>query len=117
MMKLKALDFIYNFHSDLNDPTWLKKGTIMIIKEPYLKFSPSMTAFIRVDSPSGITILKRFTILTCSDVVFVRESDKKLEKLAPKWYVPEKHSFDMLKRKGNELFVARDYEGQRFFCL
>lgn len=46
------------------------------------------------------------------DVVFVRESDKELEKWAPKWYVPEKHSFDLLKRKGNELFVARDYDGQ-----
>jgi hypothetical protein len=49
---------LYNFHSDLNDPSWLKKGTIMLIKEPYLKFAPiDKSAFIRVDSPSGIICL------------------------------------------------------------
>jgi hypothetical protein len=46
--------------------------------------------------------------------MFFHESAiKLLEWVAPKWYVPENQSFDTLKRKGNEFFAARDYEGVR----
>jgi hypothetical protein len=44
----------YNFNADLNNSSWLKPGTIALIKEPYMKYgSIGGTPFIRVDSPSG----------------------------------------------------------------
>jgi hypothetical protein len=44
-----------NFNADLNISSWLKPGTIALIKEPYMKYSSiGNTPIIRVDSPSGL---------------------------------------------------------------
>src|SRR5690348_5615894 len=56
---------LYNFRTDVSDASWLPIGTIMVIKEPYLKKgSQSNDIIVRVDSPS--------------DVIFVGETDKKM---------------------------------------
>ena len=67
---------LFNFRRSLNDGgSWLPIGTIMLIKEPYLKNEAAMLgySYIRVDSPS--------------DVIFVNETDVKiLESVrAKKW--------------------------------
>uniref|UniRef100_A0A914DRS6 Uncharacterized protein n=1 Tax=Acrobeloides nanus TaxID=290746 RepID=A0A914DRS6_9BILA len=90
---------LYNFNCDLDDSTWLKAGTILFVKEPYIKFgSVAHTTMIRVDSPS--------------DVVFVDETNKDLLSQAGvlAWYKPERFTFEMLKKKANELFKSGDYE-------
>jgi hypothetical protein len=45
----------YYFNADLNDLSWLKPGTIALIKEPQMQYGTPETKvpFIRVDSPSG----------------------------------------------------------------
>ena len=65
---------LYNFRLALDrDGSWIAPGTILVIKEPYLKYGIS-SVFIRVDSPS--------------DVIFIHETDEKtLEEVgAIKWY-------------------------------
>ena len=67
---------LYNFRPNLDgDANWIASGTILVIKEPTLKYGLTLTnAFIRVDSPS--------------DVVFVQETDEEVLKEigAIKWY-------------------------------
>lgn len=89
---------LYNFVSKFN-PNWLKPGTIMLIKEPYLKFGTAKErVVIRVDSPS--------------DVVFVNETDEKLLRQANalSWFKSEILNFEELKKKANILFIKKDYE-------
>lgn len=65
---------LYNFRPALDrDGSWIAPGTILAIKEPYLKYGIS-SVFIRVDSPS--------------DVIFIHETDEKTldEVGAIKWY-------------------------------
>ena len=65
---------LYNFRPVLDrDGSWIAPGTILAIKEPYLKYG-ILNVFIRIDSPS--------------DVLFVQETDEKsLEEVgAMKWY-------------------------------
>ena len=67
---------LYNFSYDLSAVDWLQPGTIMIIKEPRLRYgSYNKTPSIRVDSPS--------------DVILVDPTDEEfLNKIcASKWYV------------------------------
>ena len=66
---------LYNFRPALDrDGSWIAPGTILAIKEPYLKYGMMNVLFIRVDSPS--------------DVLFIHETDEKSlwEVGAIKWY-------------------------------
>ena len=86
----------YNFTADLNDDTWLQPGTIVLIKEPYLKYNLVCTnSLIRVDSPS--------------DAIFVHETERAVlaKANALRWYKPEVMDFDQLKKRGNEAFVKK----------
>uniref|UniRef100_A0A915DCI8 SET domain-containing protein n=1 Tax=Ditylenchus dipsaci TaxID=166011 RepID=A0A915DCI8_9BILA len=90
---------LFNFQYDLTNTTWLSKGTIMLVKEPYLKYSGGESGLqIRVDSPS--------------DVIFIDEADElRLQAYgASKWYVPSKLTFDQLRQKGNDSYAAKNYE-------
>uniref|UniRef100_A0A914PUK9 Uncharacterized protein n=1 Tax=Panagrolaimus davidi TaxID=227884 RepID=A0A914PUK9_9BILA len=65
---------LYNFRYNINDLEWISFGTILVIKEPWLRYgSQSKTPSMRVDSPT--------------DVIFVDPADEKLlEKIgAKKW--------------------------------
>lgn len=102
---------LYNCRADF-ESSWLPVGTIMVIKEPSLKYdSYGVGPAIRVDSPS--------------DVIFVDHEDRStLEALgADKWYVygvgsfqtcpryvPSKLSADDLRLTGNKHFNERLYE-------
>jgi tetratricopeptide (TPR) repeat protein len=89
---------LYHFQKSLiDDPnTWLPPGTILIIKEPYLKYASSQgqTVILRCDSPS--------------DVIFVDECNEELLK-GTKWYQKCTFSFDQLKVKGNTYYSSEDY--------
>ncbi|KAH7728947.1 TPR domain protein [Aphelenchoides avenae] len=90
---------LYNFRPNLSDRTWLPQGTVMIIKEPYLKYgSIGHSVTMRVDSPT--------------DVVFVDETDRDLLASvgALKWHKKERFSVDQLRVEGNARFVKKDYE-------
>uniref|UniRef100_A0A915D845 Uncharacterized protein n=3 Tax=Ditylenchus dipsaci TaxID=166011 RepID=A0A915D845_9BILA len=91
---------LYNFQLNIgNSCSWLPPGTIMFIKEPYLKFgSIGRDLIIRVDSPS--------------DVVFVDESDQQRLQWANalQWYNPQKLSVDQLRARGNQYYVEKNYE-------
>lgn len=66
---------LYNFRQVLySEGDWIPCGTILVIKEPYLKYKMMNELFIRVDSPS--------------DVLFISETDEKSlqEFNAMKWY-------------------------------
>jgi hypothetical protein len=46
---------IYNYTYNVEDTRWISIGTILVIKEPYLRFgSQNLRAAIRVDSPSDL---------------------------------------------------------------
>ncbi|KAI1703543.1 SET domain-containing protein [Ditylenchus destructor] len=90
---------LYNFRMDISDGDWLQPGTILVIKEPYLKHgSQSESAIIRVDSPS--------------DVVFVKETDenflRSIEALC--WHKPALLSAEELRLKGNKFFAQNHFE-------
>ena len=67
---------LQNFSYKVDDTDWLCPGTILLIKEPWLRYTfQSKTPHIRIDSPS--------------DVIFIDQMDYEfLEKVgAKKWYV------------------------------
>lgn len=97
---------LYNFQIDLEEasPSWLSVGTILLIKEPYLKYeSDGKNVLIRVDSPS--------------DVVFIEEDDEEMlnEANALKWYKKNNMTFEELKAQGNELYKKQRYEGMSLY--
>jgi hypothetical protein len=49
---------VYNYTYDVNDISWISPGTILVIKEPYLRFgSADLSASLRVDSPSNLILV------------------------------------------------------------
>jgi tetratricopeptide (TPR) repeat protein len=89
----------YNFFSSFReDPNAIfPKGTILLIKEPFLKFgSQSQIPLIRVDSPS--------------DVIFVDEFDQNILK-DNIWGKPISFSFEELKNEGERFLRAKEYNG------
>ena len=87
---------LYNFRrSNESTENFLPTGTVMIIKEPYMKFgSLGKNTCIRVDSPS--------------DVIFLDETDDFLRTFG--WRMSFNASFEYNKSKGNEYFKMKDYE-------
>lgn len=88
---------LYNMQQAFSDDPnkILPAQTILIIKEPYLKYgSMGENIFIRCDSPS--------------DVIFVDETDEILKNT--KWMQPLTDSFDKIKEKANNIFKSGDYE-------
>ena len=89
---------LYNFELNLteNPKKWLPKGTILIIKEPYLKYgSMGSNITIRCDSPS--------------DVIFLDETDKRLKEFG--WMKKSSEdTFDKLKEKANNLYNKKEFE-------
>jgi hypothetical protein len=89
--------FYYFQESFVSDPNeWLPEGTILLIKEPYMKFGSqgACDPMIRVDCPS--------------DVIFLHESDSLLR--STKWHRPVQKTFEELKADGNRLFAAKNFE-------
>jgi tetratricopeptide (TPR) repeat protein len=89
---------LYHFQQSLiDDPnTWLPSGTILIIKEPYLKFgSQNQSVSLRCDSPS--------------DIIFVDECNEKLLK-GTNWFQKCTINLDVLKEKANNYYSSKDYE-------
>uniref|UniRef100_A0A914DGZ3 Tetratricopeptide repeat protein n=1 Tax=Acrobeloides nanus TaxID=290746 RepID=A0A914DGZ3_9BILA len=91
---------LYNFQTDFNaSPSWLPTGKIILIKEPYLKFtSLEQNIALQVASPS--------------DIVFIDETDEKFLKEvgALVWFNLDKMSFEELKLQGNECYKKGNYE-------
>jgi tetratricopeptide (TPR) repeat protein len=93
---IESASFYYFQESLLSDPNeWLPEGTILLIKEPYMKYQSLGTCdpMIRVDSPS--------------DVIFLHESDNLLR--STKWHRPVHKTFEELKADGNRLFWAKNF--------
>lgn len=92
---------LHNFQTDFNaSSSWLPTGKIILIKEPYLKFtSLEQNIALQVTSPS--------------DIVFIDETDEKFLKEvgALVWFNLEKMSFEELKLQGNECYKKGNYEG------
>ena len=85
---------LYNFKR-LDTQNFLPFGTIMIIKEPYMKYSSlGKNVAIRVDSPS--------------DVIFLDQTDELLKSVG--WMEKLIGSFESIKSIGNEYFRNLDYE-------
>jgi tetratricopeptide (TPR) repeat protein len=96
---------LYNFNNyyELDPKLILPKGSILIIKEPYLKsmLSSQEDYHIRVESPSDIIII--------SDLDY---EEKYSKYLLDKWTSNASESeftFDELNKKGNRLFVEQNY--------
>uniref|UniRef100_A0A914Z667 SET domain-containing protein n=1 Tax=Panagrolaimus superbus TaxID=310955 RepID=A0A914Z667_9BILA len=91
---------MYNFRHKVDDVNWLPLGTILIIKEPWLRYgSQSKTASLRVDSPS--------------DVIFVDPIDNEvLEKIgATKWHDSKlSKNAEVWQKEANECFKKGKYE-------
>lgn len=52
---------VYNQRRLPSDFEWLTIGTIIVLKEPYMKFGTSGdSCFIRVDSPTDITFIDKY---------------------------------------------------------
>uniref|UniRef100_A0A915CS38 Uncharacterized protein n=1 Tax=Ditylenchus dipsaci TaxID=166011 RepID=A0A915CS38_9BILA len=83
--------FLCNFRLDINDSKWLPRGTIMLIKEPWLRYDMiGEDVMIQVDSPS--------------DVVFLDKTDRKIMEFynALKWYGPQTLTQEQLQLEGNK---------------
>uniref|UniRef100_A0A915CRW4 SET domain-containing protein n=1 Tax=Ditylenchus dipsaci TaxID=166011 RepID=A0A915CRW4_9BILA len=90
---------LYNFRLDMNDSKWLPRGTIMLIKEPWLRYGMiGEDVMIQVDSPS--------------DVVFLDKTDRKMLEFynALKWHGPQTLTQEQLRLEGNKMFNKADYE-------
>jgi tetratricopeptide (TPR) repeat protein len=92
--ELALYNLVKDFDMSLDDI--LPIGTIIAIKEPYMKYgSVGNNVAIRCDSPS--------------DVVFLTDNSPTL--VGTKWFVKyDKSSFDSLKAKGNDMFKQKRYE-------
>ncbi|KAH7720739.1 SET domain containing protein [Aphelenchoides avenae] len=90
---------LHNCLLDLSNVTWLPSGTIIVIKEPHLKFTADEdTTEIYVESPS--------------DVVFVDPTDfDALETFgASKWHFPEQYSSEELSRFAKKYVDRNDLD-------
>jgi tetratricopeptide (TPR) repeat protein len=85
---------------DVGNPNqWLPQGTILAVKEPFLRQSSLGHMLIRVDSPS--------------DVVFLRPANPALR--GTPWYEAITAPFDDLKAQGNAAFQDGKYE-EAIYC-
>lgn len=89
---------LYDFSRSFSIPTnqLLPPGSILIVKEPYLKFmiANPKDFHIRVDSPSDVIVV----------------NDDRLHSIE-KWnLIPKNSKFDQLNEQGNRHFIAKQYE-------
>uniref|UniRef100_A0A914Y7R1 Uncharacterized protein n=1 Tax=Panagrolaimus superbus TaxID=310955 RepID=A0A914Y7R1_9BILA len=94
---------IYNFSYNFNDLDLLSPGTILIIKEPWLRYgSHDKTPSLRIDSPS--------------DIIFVDPTDHKLlcKIGAKQWFVSMSEDAEVWKQEANECFKKKDYKKALF---
>uniref|UniRef100_A0AC34FHU8 Uncharacterized protein n=1 Tax=Panagrolaimus sp. ES5 TaxID=591445 RepID=A0AC34FHU8_9BILA len=94
---------IYNFTYNFNDLDSLSPGTILIIKEPWLRYgSHDKTPSLRIDSPS--------------DIIFVDPTDYeflcKIE--AKQLYVSMSEDAELWRQEANECFKKKDYKNALF---
>uniref|UniRef100_A0A914ZA21 Tetratricopeptide repeat protein n=1 Tax=Panagrolaimus superbus TaxID=310955 RepID=A0A914ZA21_9BILA len=89
---------VYNYCYNIDQVGWLKPGTILIIKEPWLRYGLSGTGVsLRIDSPS--------------DIIFVDPTDREfLNKVeANKWYKQMSNDVEVIRGEANEYFKKGKY--------
>uniref|UniRef100_A0A914Q0F3 SET domain-containing protein n=1 Tax=Panagrolaimus davidi TaxID=227884 RepID=A0A914Q0F3_9BILA len=90
---------IYNFSYNINDVSWLKEGSILIIKEPRLRYGLQGKAVsLRIDSPT--------------DIIFTDSTDEEfLSKIgASKWHKPSTKDVELIRKNANDLFLKGKFD-------
>uniref|UniRef100_A0A914QQ29 Tetratricopeptide repeat protein n=1 Tax=Panagrolaimus davidi TaxID=227884 RepID=A0A914QQ29_9BILA len=91
---------LYNFRYNFDNLDWIGVGIILIIKEPWLRYSSDDdTPSLWVDSPS--------------DVIFVDPTDDNLLSQigANQWHVSDSKDVDVIRKMANNCFIKKDYDG------
>uniref|UniRef100_A0AC35F0H7 SET domain-containing protein n=1 Tax=Panagrolaimus sp. PS1159 TaxID=55785 RepID=A0AC35F0H7_9BILA len=90
---------MYNFYYNSSELDWLNPGTILIIKEPWLRYgSNNKIPTMRIDSPSDVIVVD------CNDSKLLQKAD------AMQWFKPLSKDSEIWRQKANDCFKKEKYK-------